>query len=268
MNNRDFPHPHQGHARNRTRSAERYRENDRDRDRSYDRSRSRSQRRRSVARRPSQSRRRRRDDSMEDLNRKVERMYRDERSSTDSNFDDHSIFSRSDGGGGRYGGGRGGGVSPPTSVDDTEFYPRDRAKRYWRDARDDAAARPRHRSTRYQDADYYREPEYSYRSPRNRDSDRVRRFSPERRDRRPLPITYVHDDYPAGRAAEPRYLPPAAPVPPMMPRRNTDFFGGGDKRGEYFAGAGREFQDWRRQEDAFEAGMRAAERRQSGAYYV
>lgn len=258
ITNNNFPHPHaQSHMRNRTRSADRHRSNANN---DYSRSRSRSNNRRALARRPSRSRRRR-DDSVEDVSRKLERMmsHRDyERSSTDSNLDERSLFSRSDRD--RYSYGRG---SPPTSVDDggsDYYYSRDGGKRYWRDGRRDDGERPRHRSSRYQDAEYYREPEYTYRSPRNRGHERDGRYSP---DRRPLPITY--DDYPAGRAAEPRYLPPTAPVPPAMPRRNTDFFGGGggDRRSEYYAG-GREYQDWRRQEDDF---ARAEQRRQNGAYY-
>ena len=236
--NRDYIHPHQG-GRARTRSAER--------DRNHGRSRSRRQ---SVARRPSRSRRRdsrRRDDSVEDMRNQFDRMtYRDDRDSSSSNYDERSMWSRSDG---RYS------RSPDTSVYSDEYPPRNRSMSYHRNS----DSRPRYRSKRYHDAEV--EPGYTYRRD-NRD----RRYSSRDldRDRRPgLPhaVTTHYDDYPDGRAAEPRYLP----APPMQ-RRNTDIFS--DKRTDYFD---RDFQNWRqqpmdREQDAFEAGIRAERRRST--YYT
>ena len=234
LDNRDYIHPHQG-ARARTRSAGR------------DRERSRSQRRlQSSARRPSRSRPRRdsryREDSVEDMGHKFDRMYRDDRDSNSSNYDDgRSIWSRSDG---RYD------RSPDTSVYSDDYPSRNRSKPYHRDS----DPRPRYRSSRYHDTEV--EPGYNYRQ-NNRD----RRYSRDiDRDRRPgLPHAITYDDYPSGRGAEPRYLPA-----PPVPRRNTEIFG--DKRNDYFD---RQDRDWRnpmdRDPDAFEAGMRAA-RRQSTYY--
>lgn len=232
---RHYIHPHHG-GRARTRSA----------DRDRHRERSRSHRRQSLARRPSRrgnSRRRdsrRRDDSVEDMRHEFDRMYPDDRDSSSSNYDEHSLWSRSDSGGGRYG------YSPDTSVYSEDYIPRNRSKPYHRDS----DPRPRYRSSRYRDADI--EPGYTY---RNRDSGH-RRYSSRDLDRRPeLQRTITYDDYPVGRGAEPRFLP-ASP----MQRRNTEIFG--DKRNDYFD---RELRnDWRqpvdREADAFEAGMRAARR--------
>ena len=89
-----------------------------------------------------------------------------------------------------------------------QYYPRDR--RY-----------PREKRYRGMEVDII--PEYSHHS-----SERGR-FLPEPRSRRPTRPKLEHsrtiDDYPTGRAAEPRFLPPEAPFAPRphMQRRLTDY---------------------------------------------
>lgn len=225
---REYIHPHHGGGdRARTRSA----------DRDRHRERSRSRRRHSASRRPSHRRRdsRRRSDSVEDLRHKVDRMYRDDRDSSSSNYDEHSMWSRSDG---RYD------RSPDTSVYSDDWVPRNRSKPYR-----DSGARPRYRSVKYRDTEI--EPAYTY-------GHRDRRHSYREHDRRPpLQHAITYDDYPPGRGAEPRYLP----APPQ--RRNTTAEVFGDQRADYYDR--RDYRDFRqpidREQDAFEAGIRAAEGR-------
>lgn len=107
----------------------------------------------------------------------------------------------------------------------------------------------------------FRDSGYGNGSPRNLGRDRYGQYLSPRRDRRTLRTT-ADDDYPNGGPAASRSPPPGTPVTPMTPRRNADIFGGKKERSEYHAGAEWQFPYPEWEQDAFEAGMRAEQRRQ------
>lgn len=182
MHDHDYPHPQD---RNRSRSNS-------------------GPNRRPSARRPSAGPRRYSQMEDYDLNEKLDR-WGFHNDSSEGSYEDDDVFSpplselRD--------------FSPPSSPRSqfSEGMARgslERRKSYGRDLR----YHPKYRSHKYRDVEI--EPEYSYRSG-------DRRYSRDsRRNSRPgLSRIVTYDDYPNGKAAEPRYLPP----PPRPQRRLTDY---------------------------------------------
>jgi hypothetical protein len=192
MNDQQWPHPHpNGMERTRTRS--------------------RSRERRLSTRRPSigvdTSMIRRLESKIDDLSIAVD--GRKHMGSESSEYEDESMWSNpSDGRS----------WTPPSSPQ--SFFSDHKARGSLDRRRSSSSRDPRYharyRSHRYQDAEV--EPAYSYRSDRKHYSPEYRRGS-----KRPSIVhSQTYDDYPVGRAAEPRY-PPAAPQPPRITRRLTEY---------------------------------------------
>ena len=170
---------------------------------------SRSQQRRPSMRRESKDAKRLRklETKFDDLNFKMDNWHTGGDSSEEV-FDEDSIF------------------SPPPS-DGRSFTPPSSPRSAFSDARPKGSLerrrssanpkyQPRYRSIRYRDVEV--EPGYSHPGER-------RRYSPDsRRHSRRASVHHAatYDDYPNGRAAEPRYLPAPPPRAPM-PRRLTDY---------------------------------------------